>query len=341
MKTSWLELLAEQKATLTGKHVSFAAPAEEAALAAKGSVLTPLEHLGLIRLAGEDAFDFLHKLGSNDINSLKPEQARYNSINSPKGRMLASLLVWRDDADLLLAVSHDLRDALARKLSMYVLRAKVKVSVDDSRVLLGVAGPAAVSALAACGLVAPEKSMEVSPGASRVIHPDGARYIVDCDAGQAPAIWVQLHAAGLQKAGTAAWRWLDIQAGIPLVTAATQDEFVAQMLNYELLGGVNFQKGCYPGQEIVARTQYLGKLKKRMYRAHAGSDAGVQEGSDLYSEEFGEQSCGKVVSLQASPAGGWDMLAVMQISAFESGKVRLGSPTGPELELSTLPYTVD
>jgi len=211
--------------------------------------------------------------------------------------------------------------------------------------LLGLAGPKAASALVASGLSAPAEVLEVAQDSvgidCRVIHLDGERYILDCSVEAAMKLWSSLLDAGVQAAGTAAWRWLDIQAGLPLVTAQTQDEFVAQMLNFELLGGVNFQKGCYPGQEIVARTQYLGKLKKRMVRAHVADIAVAQTGTDVYAPEFGAQSCGKLVSVVESPVGGFDLLVVMQISAFEAGEVHLGAPDGPRLELGTLPYTVD
>lgn len=341
MTTPWQAFLGDRGARIEQQRLCFAPPREESKAAAEASVLVPLEHLGVIRISGEEAADFLHKLGSNDANKQQPDQLRLNSLNSPKGRMLASFLVWRSGADYLLALSADLRAAIARKLSMYVLRAKVKVAEAPERVLLGLSGPATAEALAAAGLTMPATTMEVVGEACSVMRPDDSRVIVDVAAEEAPALWGKLVAADLKPAGTAAWLWLDIQAGWPLVTAASQDEFVAQMLNFELLGGVNFQKGCYPGQEIVARTQYLGKLKKRMYRCHLATEQPVLAGTDLYAPEFGEQSCGKVVSVEAAPAGGSDLLAVMQIAAFEAGEIHLGSPAGPRLEPATLPYTID
>jgi hypothetical protein len=153
-------------------------------------------------------------------------------------------------------------------------------------------------------------------------------------------MWQKLSSRGAKPAGTAAWRWLDIQAGVPQITAATQDEFVAQMLNFELIGGVNFQKGCYPGQEIVARTQYLGKLKKRMYLAHLNVADAPMSGNDLFAPEFADQSCGKLLSVAPAPQGGFDVLAVLQIAGFEGAQVRLGTPNGPQLEFGNLPYAV-
>ncbi|GAB2889715.1 folate-binding protein YgfZ [Uliginosibacterium flavum] len=345
MNAPWSEFLQAHGASIdaaTPDQISFRTPREETTLAARSTVLVPLIHLGLIHAAGEEAANFLHNLGSNDIKKLALERAQHNSLNSPKGRMLASFVIWRSEAGFSLALSADLHASILKKLSMYVLRAKVKLCDGGTeRVLLGLAGPQATAALAAAGLSAPAEVLGVSQGDTRVVHLDGERYLIDCPAEAAAQVWQTLTDAGAAAAGTAAWRWLDIQAGLPVVTAQTQDEFVAQMLNFELLGGVNFQKGCYPGQEIVARTQYLGKLKKRMVRAHVAETSDAQVGADVYAPEFGEQSCGKLVSVAESPEGGFDLLAVMQISAFEAGEVHLGAVDGPLLSLAALPYTVD
>jgi folate-binding protein YgfZ len=345
MNAPWTEFLQAQGArfdTEAANTVAFKPARDEAALAANATVLVPLTHLGLIQALGEEAAGFLHNLGSNDAKKLALDRAQHNSLNSPKGRMLASFVVWRSEAAYFLALSADLHAAIMKKLSMYVLRAKVKLSdAGIDRVLLGLAGPQATAALSAAGLQTPSETLSVSQGEVRIIHLDGARYLLDCPASQAEALWLKLAGAGAQAAGSAAWRWLDIQAGLPVITAQTQDEFVAQMLNFELLGGVNFQKGCYPGQEIVARTQYLGKLKKRMFRTQVADTPAAVVGADLYAAEFGAQSCGKLVSVVEAPEGGFDLLAVMQISAFEAGEVHLGAVDGPQLSLATLPYAID
>ena len=131
-----------------------------------------------------------------------------------------------------------------------------------------------------------------------------------------------------------------IRAGLPLITAATQEEFVAQMLNYEVIGGVSFNKGCYPGQEIVARTQYLGKLKKRMYRVLLPKGRQPQPGDDVFTPEFGEQSAGKLVNIAPAPGGGFEALAVMQTSCAALGDVHAFTPDGPPLTFLELPYAL-
>jgi folate-binding protein YgfZ len=136
-----------------------------------------------------------------------------------------------------------------------------------------------------------------------------------------------------------AWRWHGIAAGVPLVTAATTDQFVAQALNWDALGGLDFRKGCYPGQEIVARTRYLGRLKERLFLFHVDAPAPAA-GSRLYSPAFGEQACGTVVNAATAPDGGADLLAVVQLAAAESPGVALGAPDGPAPVPRPLPYAL-
>jgi folate-binding protein YgfZ len=145
--------------------------------------------------------------------------------------------------------------------------------------------------------------------------------------------------ANATAAPFAAWQWLTIRAGVPVVTAATQDLFVAQMANLDVLGGVDFRKGCYTGQEIIARMQYLGRLKERLFAFHAVADA-VPPGARLFSSAFPGQPCGTVVNAASAPDGGCDLTAVLQIAAAESGDVRLDAGDGPQLTSLPLPYSL-
>jgi folate-binding protein YgfZ len=144
--------------------------------------------------------------------------------------------------------------------------------------------------------------------------------------------------SGLPLADAARWRWLDIRGGIPLITAATQDQFVPQMANLELIGGVSFEKGCYTGQEIVARTQHLGKVKRRTFLANVLEPA--QAGDALYSDDLGDQVGGTVLNAEPSPEGGYDLLAVILTSSRERSTVRLKARDGPALRFLALPYDV-
>lgn len=341
MNLTWTDFLVERGATLDGAAVRFDTPDNEARALAAGAVVVPLTHLGLIRSRGEDSAAFLHNLFSNDVKKLGADAAQWTSFNSPKGRMLASILLWREPDAHMLAVSADIQPALLKKLSMYVLRSKVKLSdARDDTVLIGVGGGDTADLLARAGLPMPAGPMaQACVGETRAIRLDANDVVLAVPVADAPRTFDALVSAGGAKAGTSAWQLAMIRAGIPLITASTQEEFVAQMLNYEVIGGVNFQKGCYPGQEIVARTQYLGKLKKRMYRVRFASDETPQPGADLFSPEFGDQSAGKLVNVVAAPEGGFEALAVLQTSSADA-EIHLGRPDGPRLSILELPYAL-
>jgi tRNA-modifying protein YgfZ len=164
------------------------------------------------------------------------------------------------------------------------------------------------------------------------------RYQLLIAADAALALWQQLADAGIVAAAESLWRLSDIRAGAPWITAATQEAFVAQMANMDLIGGVSFTKGCYPGQEIVARTQYLGKLKRRMYRASMTAEH-VEAGQDVFSSEMNGQASGKVMLSAPTGQGGWEVLLVAQIASLEHG-LHLGSVDGPLLEILDLPYSL-
>ncbi|ENO89579.1 YgfZ/GcvT domain-containing protein [Thauera linaloolentis] len=340
--TAWTDFLARQGATLTDNGIHFAASADEARAATDSTVVVPLLHLGTVRSVGPDSAAFIHNLVSNDVQNLAADGAAWNSFNSAKGRMIASFLIWPEANGHALALSADILPAFLKKFSMYVLRSKVKLAnASEDLVLLGIGGADAAAVLAEAGLPVPGAPMKQAGGgdAPRCIRLDERNFVVAAAADAAPALFDALQAAGAIKAGTGAWQLAMIRAGIPLVTQPTQEEFVAQMLNYELIGGVSFKKGCYPGQEIVARSQYLGKLKKRMYRVAASPDAALPPaGADLYAPAFGEQSAGKIVNAAPTADGGFEALAVLQNSSAEAGEIHLGSVDGPRLALRDLPY---
>jgi hypothetical protein len=342
MNPTLTELLAHSGAHIDGNRIGdFGDAAAELRAAQAGTALVPLTHTGLIRVSGEDAQGFLHNLFTNDLKKLAPATAQWNSWCSAKGRMLANFLIWRDQSDLLLQIERELQPQIQKKLGMYVLRAKVKIfDACDELTGFGLVGPQAPEALGQAGLPIPEADMHVvRDGAVQVIRLTATRLQVVLPTGDAAALWARL-ATAARPAGTPAWRWSEINAGVPQITAATVEEFVPQMANFELIGGVNFQKGCYPGQEIVARTQYLGKLKRRMYLAHLDQPEPPAAGTHLYSPDLPDQACGTVVNAAPAPGGGHDLLAVIQMSSAEAQDVRLDRPDGPRLAFLPLPYPV-
>ena len=304
-----------------------------------GTIFADLSHFGLIRFAGDDARQFLNGQLSCDVNSLEPLHACYGSYSTAKGRMLASFLLWRDAAGFFMQLPGSVREATQKRLSMYILRSKVKAEdASGAHVLIGVAGKdagAIVNPLFA-ELPAEPLALTSAEGAS-LLRLSADRYQIIASPERAPTLRDAI-AKDAAPVGPEVWDWLNIRAGIPFITPATQEQFVPQMANLDAIGGVSFSKGCYPGQEIVARMHYLGRLKQRMYLASVAADEAPQPGDKLYSAGTGEQACGMIVNAAAAPDGGFDMLAVMQIESAQRGDVHWKSPEGPRLKFLELPY---
>ena len=332
MNPNWRSFLESTDAVIDGatrEILHFGDAAAELKAAQTLTVLVPLTHLGQTLAVGDDAKTFLHTQFTSDINHLGADQVQHSAWCTAKGRMQASFLVWRDGDNFQLALAADLQEAAQKRLQMFVLRAKVKLtSQTETHVLLGIAGPQAGEALADAGLPCPAATMtSAASNGVQVLALEAGRYIVSAPLEAVPTLW-QKFSIKARPAGLPVWRWLDIKMGFPLVTLATKEEFVPQMADFEKLGGVSFHKGCYPGQEIVARTQYLGKVKRHLFRLK--SKIPMQAGADLYSPDNPDQACGMVVSSAASPDGGFDALAVVQ-SNF-AANLHLESREGPLVE---------
>jgi hypothetical protein len=326
-----------------GWVAGFADPADEIRAAAAGDVLAELSALALIRVQGPDAASFLQGQLSNDIRLVSQSASQLSAYNTPKGRMLALLRIVRRGDAYLLRLPAELAADTLKRLKMYVLRAKVTLeAADDELIRFGLSGPRATDVLRQALGAAPEVvDAAVTHAEVTVLRLPGPhpRFELIAPLEPARALWSRL-AAHCRAVGPGTWRWLDIQAGIPSVWPGTVEEFVPQMANLELVGGVSFKKGCYPGQEIVARMHYLGTLKQRMVRAHLDEATATcpAPGSKLYASEFGDQAAGTVVDAQPSPRGGCELLAVAQLTAIQGGGLRLATPNGPVLELVALPY---
>jgi hypothetical protein len=304
-----------------------------------------LPEFGLIRYSGDEAGTFLHNQLTCDVNALAPGQSVYGSYCTPKGRVLATFLLWRSAAGYFMQLPSSLREAIQKRLSLYVLRAKVKI--EDAGPLwikAGLSGADAATRIERVLGAVPRQEHDVAfaPDAA-VIRLPLDRYEVLAAPDQAQALLQKLK-EGTEAAGPEHWDWLDIRAGIPTVTQPTQEQFVPQMVNLDLIGGLSFSKGCYPGQEIVARMHFLGKRKSRMYLVSLGTEPAAEDaprpGDKLYSAEHGDQASGMIVNAARSPQGGYDALAVLQISGASGAAVRWKSPAGPVLELLPLPYGV-
>lgn len=309
--------------------IHFGDAAGELQAATQKTVLAPLTHLGLIEVSGEDAKAFLHSQFTSDINHLAENQAQHAGWCNAKGRMQASFLAWRQGDRYLLALSADLQEATQKRLQMFVLRSKVKLnSLTDTSVVLGLSGPQAEEVLADAGLPCPTESLATAvAGNTTVIRLDALRFVIVAGESEMASLWQKLSGKA-RPVGVPVWRWLDVQSAFPLVTLATKEEFVPQMADFEKIGGVSFHKGCYPGQEIVARTQYLGKVKRHLFRLN--SQHALKVGDILHSPDNPDQSCGMVMTVAPSPAGGFEALAVIQSNFADN--VRLCSLDGPAVK---------
>lgn len=336
MNPNWRSFLESAEGVFDGETselLNFGDATAELLAASKQTVLVPLTHLGLIEANGEEAKPFLHSQFTSDINHLAEGQAQHAGWCSAKGRMQASFLTWRSGDSYLLALAADLQEATQKRLQMFVLRSKVKLAAQtDNTILLGLSGPQAEEALTGAGLPCPATPMAtVSADGTTVVRLDARRFVIAAPEAAKAALWQKLTIKA-KPAGVPAWRWLDIQAAYPLVTLATKEEFVPQMADFEKIGGVSFHKGCYPGQEIVARTQYLGKVKRHLYRLT--SQQPLKAGDALHSPDNPDQACGMVMSAAPSPLGGYEALAVVQ-SNF-STNVHLDSREGPQVQAAAV-----
>jgi folate-binding protein YgfZ len=320
----------------------FGQPAQERISAAEGTVLVDLSHLALIRARGADVVPFLQGQLSNDIRLVDDRHSQLTGYSSPKGRMFAILRVFRHGEDYLLQLPETLREGIVKRLRMFVMRSRVTLESADDLVSIGLSGPQAPLLIQQVMGATPSSPDEcLTRDGLSVLKLPGLlpRFEIVATPHEAIRIWREC-ASRSQRCAPAVWAWLDIMAGIPTVLPETSEAFVPQMANLELIGGVNFKKGCYPGQEIVARMQYLGRLKQRMVRAHADMEHRPMPGADIHAPDFGEQSAGTVVDAQPSPRGGYDLLAVVQIGSIQTGELYLGNRQGARLSIESLPYAL-
>jgi hypothetical protein len=340
MNSGWQQFLEQQGAIFDAGQVShFGDAAAELNETAGGRILCDLSQFGTLRVSGEEAQSFLQNMLSNDIGEVGANRAQLSSLNNPKGRMLATLLIWRSGHDYLLQLPRELCEPIRKKLSMFVLRAKVKISdASDEIVFIGLSGAGSQEILSRQFGELPKLPFDcIDNGQVVVLKLSDTRFLFCTVAPHAPTVWQSI-SQGAKPVGGICWDWLNIHAGIPVIQPQTQEQFVPQMANFELIGGVNFKKGCYPGQEIVARMQYLGKVKRRMYLAHIESSEAPRPGDELFSADAEEQFGGMVVNAAPAPNHGYDILAVLQISSRESKTVHWKSLQGETLQFLPLPY---
>lgn len=338
MAETWKQILADEHPQWTpeGTLEGFGDPETERLALEQENLVCPLPGLGLIWVAGDDAREFLHNQLTAEVRTLDDTAWTFSGYCNPKGRLLALFKVLRFNDGYMLVLPRPLVDSVIQRLRMFVLRSKVALEdLSDEYVLFGGVGGPARTLL--------EETLGTLPGSGRGVGragdlivlrtgdaPEGL--LVIAPVGETPALWQAL-ARRITPVGEAAWTLLEIRNGLPQIHGETLEAFVPQMVNLDLVDGVSFQKGCYPGQEIVARMRYLGTLKRRMFRIVgtgeppiAGADVRTHDGTKL----------GTLVTAAPATRGAWEGLAVLQIEHGDKEPLVDGSPVG----LLPLPYQV-
>ena len=346
MKHEWKDFLQNAGAEFENDCVAtFGNPERERRITHTGGLFCDLSHFGIIAVYGEDAAEFLQTQFTNDINQVDQAHSQLSALCTPKGRMLCNFRIFRREQTYYLVLPYELLEAALSRLRMFVLRSRVTLEdASDALIGIGASGSKMVDHLSDIVGTLPGKVDE---------SVEYREYTIIRVAGTAPRfeiygllepmkkIWqaLDVHATPV---GAEVWELLNIQAGIPVITAGTIDAFVPQMANMHLINGVSFTKGCYPGQEIVARMHYLGKLKRRMYRIGFDASDKPKTGTPLVTDSSTEsQDIGTVLSAQQNPDGNYEALAVIQVSDAENSRLILGDVNGPDVTVLDLPYAFD
>lgn len=316
---------------------------DELAHALSAPALARLDELGVIAASGADATAFLQGQLTNDTAGLDAERVQLAGYCTAKGRLIAVFEQWRDGETICLQLPREILAPVMKRLSMFVLRAKVKLEDASAHwATFGLVGPGSAQLMREAFGGAPAVGQSAVIDGVRISHlADGTqareRFALRVAADRADELAARLGAARL--VGSGVWWWSQIDAALPTVVAATQEAFVPQTINLEVLGGVNFKKGCYPGQEVVARSQYRGKLRRRMSLAHSGAASAA--GADVFAAGEAEP-VGQVVLAADAPGGGTDLLFQCPLDRplIEDELLRLGSPEGTPLTVRPLPYPI-
>lgn len=347
MSNNWFSFLNSYGAVFnTDQEVTFNLDGDSAIKSLQGDLfLSDLSYLGLIEVSGEDKKTFLQGQLTNDINAISSSLSHLSGLCTPKGRLRTLLSIFAHGDKLYLQLPMPLLEETLKRLKMFVMMSKVELlNVSDSIIKIGVFGNKAANSLKKNGFTIPvETNMVTENNGIQLIRLSGDTPRFECIGAseKIQALWETLQTKA-QLLNSSHWRLLDIQAGIPNVFATSKETFIPQMLNLQILNGINFKKGCYTGQEVVARMQYLGKLKRKMYRAHCDTEECPLPGALLHSASSkSAQGAGNIVDAQRSPGGGIDLLAVITTEAIENNDIFLDEAMLSPVIIQQLPYSLE
>lgn len=349
MKPEWKNLLENDGAEFAtdGSVASFGNPERERRVTTTGNVFCDLSQYGLIAAYGEDAESFLQGQFSNDMKAVDNSHSQLSSYCNPKGRMIANFRIFKREETYYLCLPQPLIETTLRRLRLYVLRSRVTLdNADTALVRMGLSGPDAPNLLLeVLGCLPPSHIDEAQiVNDISIIRIMGVypRFEIYGPLDAMRSLWAKLNVQGA-PVGTDCWGLLNVLAGLPIIQAENSEAFVPQMANLDLIGGISFKKGCYTGQEIVARMHYLGTLKRRTYLVHIDSKV-AENGSEILVTDDEEKATGvgRLVEAYRHPDGGLVGLAVLQISCVEEGRtLRLKLPKGPKVTIGSLPYSLE
>ncbi|RMG54934.1 MAG: folate-binding protein [Gammaproteobacteria bacterium] len=344
MKPEWKTFLVDNGAEfdedgLTVRH--FGNPERERRILLTGEVFSDLSSHGLISAYGEDAETFLQNMLSNDILAVNEGHTQLSSLCNNKGRAIAVFRIFRRGETFYLRLPRSLLETALKRLQMFVLMSKVTLEdASDALVRLGYSGPEAERELAErLGGVPAEPDQAGEWQGITVLRIAGPvpRFELYGELEAMQKLWTHLNVRGA-PVGVDHWPLLDILAGLPNVYPQTSEAFVPQMLNLHAVNGISFKKGCYPGQEVVARMQYLGKLKRRMYRVDLDAAEPPEPGTELFAEG-GSEAAGQIVDARLDPDGRSVGLAVLKIAETDK-PLHLAAVDGPAVTVGDVPYPV-
>ena len=349
MIENWTQFLTDQGANIKdGRVKQFGDENAEKKAALDGHILCDLSHYSLIRVFGEEAENFLQNQFCNDVRNISDTQSQLNAYCNPKGRVLAFFRLFQTNNQYYLRLPQAMFADTQNRLQMFVMMSKVTLEdASDDMVRIGFSGPDAEQRLNKVIKTVPteiDAAGQTNDVTTIRVSDTPPRFEIYGGVDALKTIWGKL-ATDAEPVGSGCWNLLDIKDAIPEVVPETKEAFVPQMINLEGINALSFKKGCYPGQEIVARMHYLGKLKRHMFLAHTDSDTVPAPGDSLYAEGSDSklqsgQGAGKVVRAESNPNGGINLVAVIEIASKEKGSLHLESSQGPELKIQPLPYKV-
>lgn len=333
--TEWTTALGGQR--LDAERITFdtAAPAR---LAIESTVVSPLVHLGVLDVSGADAESFLQGQASAQVALADGDFAPLTTFCTPKGRMLANAQLLRIGPDHFRMIMHrGLVESLAEHLRKFAAFYKASLEVRDDLALIGLIGQSA-EALAEVRFDLPPPAVWHQAGDAEtqlLTHPGPQPRLLAClPADKAPALWKSLEAQAT-PVGNAVWCLQDIQAGLAWLTPAHRDALLPQMINWEALGGISFKKGCYTGQEVVARAHFRGQVKKRLVRAQLDGGLLPELGSDIVDQA--DKVVGEVIAAELDAYDEAEILAVMSTKE-DLGPLRVA---GQRVKRLKLPYPIE